>query len=111
MKESPLFVKAYEFLLWLIPLTQKFPKSQRFVMAKRIEDAALSFYELLIEAGKRPDNDAVLLESDLALEKLRLHLRLCRDLKLTSIGQYEHASRMVVEIGKMLGAWIKKKNP
>jgi len=31
--QSPLFVKTYDFLLWLIPLTLKFPKSQRFLPA------------------------------------------------------------------------------
>lgn len=32
--------------------TIKFPKSQRFVMAKRIEDAVLNFYDLLLLAVK-----------------------------------------------------------
>jgi hypothetical protein len=28
-------------------------------------------------------------------------------LKLLSIGQYEHVSKMVVEEGKLLGGWLK----
>src|SRR5690606_17474015 len=31
--QSPLFVKTYDFLLWLLPITLKFPKSQRFLLA------------------------------------------------------------------------------
>lgn len=52
MKASPIFVKTYDFTKWLLEHTIKFPKSQRFVMAKRIEDAVLNFYDLLLLAVK-----------------------------------------------------------
>ena len=39
IKESPIFVKTYDFVKWLLEHTIKFPKSQRFVMAKRVEEA------------------------------------------------------------------------
>jgi len=41
--QSPLFVKTYDFLLWLIPLTLKFPKAQRFLLAERLGKMALDF--------------------------------------------------------------------
>jgi hypothetical protein len=50
IKESPIFVKTYDFTKWLLEHTIKFPKNQRFVMAKRIEDAILNFHDLLILA-------------------------------------------------------------
>ena len=43
IQESPIFIKTYDFTKWLLEHTIRFPKSQRFVMAKRIEDAALNF--------------------------------------------------------------------
>ena len=52
MKSSPLFVKTYDFAKWLLEHTNKFPKSQRFVMAKRIENAILDFQDNLIKAVK-----------------------------------------------------------
>jgi hypothetical protein len=33
VQESPIFTKTYDLLEWLIAVTLKFPKSQRFVMA------------------------------------------------------------------------------
>jgi hypothetical protein len=107
MGDSPLFVKTYDLLKYLLPVTQKFPKSQRFVMAKRIQDAALDFHECLLEARKvdlvrRRD---VLRRADVELEKLRLHLRLSMELEYLKFPQYQHASGYVVEIGRMLGAW------
>ena len=51
MQESPIFAKTYDLLLWLMPATTKFPREQRFVMAKAVQDTALRFQEHLIEAG------------------------------------------------------------
>jgi len=42
LKESPIFVKTYDFTKRLLEHTIKFPKSQRFVMGKRVEEAALN---------------------------------------------------------------------
>jgi hypothetical protein len=92
-----------------VDTTQKFPKSQRFVLAKWVQDTACEVYELLIEARKTPTGQrhAVLHRADIKLEMLRLHLRLCHELGLLKAGQYRHASAQVVEVGKLLGAWIK----
>ena len=50
----------------------------------------------------------LLVEADVELEKVRLHLRLAHELRLLTTGQYEHASRAVVEIGRLLGGWLKR---
>jgi hypothetical protein len=41
MKESPIFIKTYEIMVWLLRHTGKFPRNQRFLMAKRIEEATV----------------------------------------------------------------------
>ncbi|HIQ04331.1 MAG TPA: four helix bundle protein [Anaerolineae bacterium] len=51
-KQSPIFTKTYDLLKWLVPHVGKYPKSQRFRLAKRIEDAAFDFHGLLIQATK-----------------------------------------------------------
>ena len=93
---------------WLLERTAKFPKSQRFVMAKKLEETALLFFELLIESVKAKEKASILARADMTLEKLRLHLRLCQDLQLLTFKQYDYISVQALEIGKMLGAWIKK---
>jgi hypothetical protein len=108
MAESPILVKTHDFLLWLVPQTIKFPKSQRFLLAQRLHGTALNFYELLIRARKVRPNKGLLIDADVELEKIRLHLRLAHELGLLSTGQYEHASRSVVEIGRLLGGWLKR---
>lgn len=107
--QSPIFVKTYDFLLWLIPLTLKFPKSQRFLLAERLSKMALDFYDLILEAVQEPKHRSENLHlADKLLSKIRLYLRLSHDLKCINLGQYEHAARRMDEIGRLLGGWIKK---
>jgi hypothetical protein len=108
MKESPIFSRTYDLLRWLIPLTIKFPRTQRFVLATRLQETVFRFQERLIEAGRSAEPAPILLLADTDLAKLRLYMRLCRDLELIKFNQYEHGQRMVDEIGRLMGGWRKK---
>jgi hypothetical protein len=108
--QSPIFVKTYDFLLWLIPLTLKFPKSQRFLLAERLSKMALDFYDTILEAVMEPERqDERLDEADKLLTKIRLYVRLSHDLKCISLGQLEHAARLMDEIGRLIGGWKRKR--
>ena len=107
-KQSPLFTRTSDFLIWLLNHTGKFPKSERFRMAKRLEDSAFRFYELLIEATRSTRRKrSLLIEADIELEKLRLYIRMSQACKLTSQAQYHYAAGVLVEMGKLLGGWLK----
>jgi hypothetical protein len=110
MKESPIFSKTYDLMAWLIPHTLSFPKSQRGVLARRLQSTVFSFYELLVDATLTGDPESRLREADAALTKLRTYLRLARDLDLMSIRQYGHVSQLVAEVGRLLGAWRRSAN-
>lgn len=90
-----------------MPLTANFPKHQRLGLARRLEDRALDFYELILQAGKSKGDARYLRAADIELDKVRFYLRLCKDLKILSLGQYAHGAELAVEIGKLLGGWLK----
>jgi ADP-dependent phosphofructokinase/glucokinase len=78
-------------------------------MAKRIEETILNFYDLLILAVKdEKDRKEILKKASFELERLKNYLRLCKDLEILSIRQYEYSSKSIVEIGNLLGGWLKK---
>jgi hypothetical protein len=88
-KQSPIFVKTYDLLLWLLERSARFPKHERFRMARRLEESAFAFYDLLLQAGRLGDGRdrdkrRLLLQADLELDRLRFHVRMCQDLKLLS---------------------------
>jgi len=105
LKQSPIFARTYDLVKWLIPLTVKYPRHQRFVLATAIQGAALTFQERLIEAVRLPDAAGTLRAADVELDKLRFYLRLSYDLGYISLGQQRHAGQMVAEIGRLLGGW------
>ena len=107
MQQSPIFSRTYDLLLWLIPQTTKFPREQRFVLARAIQETALRFHETLIEAAltKGRGEQRALARADVDLAKLRFYLRLCRDLDLLKLNQYRHVAAMVAEVGRLLGGW------
>lgn len=111
MTESPLFAKSYALLRWLIPVAITFPRSHRFVLSERIQRQALDLHETLIAAAKAEVSLPDLRRADLALERLRFELRLAHDLGLLSHGQYRQAAELLAEVGRLLGAWIKRDNP
>ncbi len=106
MRESPIFIRTDEMLAWLLRCTEKFPRSQRFRLGMRIEDAAFGFQEA-IQAAVRKRSGKYLADADVHLALLRRRLRLARELEFLSIGQYEHVARMTTELGRLLGAWMK----
>lgn len=108
MKESPIFVRTYDLIQWLMQHVLKFPRSQRFLLAEAIIRIVLHFEELLIEAGMGVNTSERLQQADIELAKLRVQLRRCRDMHLLSLGQYEHVAQMTTEIGRLLGGWRKK---
>jgi four helix bundle protein len=112
MKQSPIFVKTHDLLLWLLPQTAKFPREQRFALTQAVQQSAMRLQERLIEAGmaKGQERFARLREADVELVKLKAHLRLCQDMNLLTVNQYGHVSQMTLEVGKLLGAWLQQEN-
>lgn len=110
MSEMVIFARTFDFISWLIPRLESFPRSQRFGVAKRLQDAALDFYETITEANNcgGADRRRLLDQADYHLDKVRFYLRLAVRWAWLSEGQYQHAAQMVAEIGRLLGGWQKK---
>ena len=107
MDATPLFTKTFDFVTWLMPATNHFPRSQRFLVTQRLLDAALTFQELILEANtaQMPARLEKLKLADAALDKVRIYLRLAARWEWLKPGQYQHAAGMVAEIGRLLGGW------
>ena len=108
-EEMIIFTRTYDFISWFLPLTHNFPRNERFVITQRLQNAALNFQELLIEANalRGSARSEKLQTADGELRKVRLYLRLSQKWDWIKEGQYRHASTMVAEIGRLLGGWKK----
>ena len=109
-KELDSITKLYDFLLWLIPKVDKFPKSQKFILGDKIEGILLDILGLLIEAAYSRNKGLPLKSANIKLEQLRYLIRLSKDLKLISLKNYEFSANAVDGIGVSIGGWLKYAN-
>ena len=100
----------YQFLAWLIPVIEKFPKAHKFTLGDRIVITALDVLEALIEATYTRERTLHLRQANLGIEKLRFLLRLAADLRLLGRHRYEHAARSLDDTGRLIGGWMKAYN-
>ena len=100
--------KGYDFSKWLLQHTGKFPKSYRFSLAAKLENAILDFIELATVANMRRDKLPLLKKADEALARLRLLFRLSYEMRFVNLKSYEFGSKQVNELGRLLGGWIKR---
>jgi len=108
--EMIILTRTFDLLQWLLPKTERFPKAYRYNVTRRLMNAALDFQEQLyrsrkLRGVKRKES---LAQCDASLDIIRLYLRLAHHWKWLNDGQYEHVSKMVAEIGRLLGGWIKQ---
>jgi len=108
MSQSPIFVKTEAFMKWLLEHTAKYPKHERFRLAKRIDDALFDFHSLLTLAVYNPHESDWLKQADVRLQLLRTYLRLAVELRYTDPQQFHYAAEHLDELGKLLGGWLKK---
>lgn len=112
-QEMVIFTRTFDFLVWLMPMTNHFPRNQRHTFSQRLLDAAFDFSEAIHEANLRQGSARRerLARADEALDKVRHYLRLASRLNWLSAGQYQHVAVMVEEMGRLLGGWQKSITP
>lgn len=108
--ELVILTRIFDLLAWLLPKVETFPKAHRFTVTQRLMNAALDCQDAVFAAQSHRGRERIsaLHKADAALNRLRLYLRLAHHWRWLSDGQYNHVSKMVAEIGRMLGGWLKR---
>lgn len=101
--------KARDMLAWLLPHCAKFPREQRHMTTQHIARLAMQLHDSLIAArhGSNTARVRSLNEADIALDQLRQYLLLAYQWQWISANQLEHISRLLLELGRLLGGWLK----
>ncbi|MEK7721986.1 MAG: four helix bundle protein [Elusimicrobiota bacterium] len=91
--------KLVDFIEWIIPALDKFPKSRKFLLADRIETGLLDVLGKLIEANYSREKLVLLRKANLQLEKIRYLLRIayrlrCFDVRCQDATRPGHGSFM-----------------
>jgi four helix bundle protein len=123
MSESALNRKFIETAKLMNVYLNHFPRHEKYALANRIRNTAYEVYDLISEGQKRYFKKTTLSNLDIAHEKLRMQIYLSYELgyfrfkdgRTVSKGsvkieqrRFTALSSLIDELGKMIGAWIKK---
>lgn len=108
MPDDPkLLLSCFDLCVWLFERTPGFPKRLRQSLTARMEQTALELLEALTGAQYAAQAEEHLQRASLALDRLRLLLRLAHALRALDTRAYEHSAEALTEIGRMLGGWLR----
>jgi len=87
-----------------------FPKASRYSLGMRMENAVLEIIELgyLAQVKRGVSRLLILGKMDVKLRVFFAHLRLAHKTHCVSDAGYAELSRQALEIGRMIGGWIKQ---
>jgi len=112
--------KYMEMIKLLNIYLNHFPKHEKYALALQIRQNAYHIYDLITECHKKYYKKTTLSDLDISHEKLRMQLYLANELgyfaykngKTDAIVNPEHRflaiSKLIDEIGRMIGSWIQK---
>ena len=107
MLQLEIYQRHYDLILYMYPIIRRMPKSERHVLGQQIRHSLLDISKMIVEANKSRSKLPTLYRIDVELEKLRLLVRLAKDLEFISVRRYGIIAERINEIGRMLGGWIK----
>ena len=107
--DVPILGKAYDLAKALYALRGSVPKQDRYALWQRCENLVLDVLESLLIASQFPRAEKLpaLTRASMKLDVLRVCLRLAKDTKAISLGQYAQIQTIIDEIGRMTGGWTK----
>ncbi len=99
----------YDFTLWLIGHTEKFPRHHRYSLGVAMESRLQRILELLLRAKFSRQKAVYLNDANIELEVLRFQVRLSKDLKALPAKSHGHAAERMQGIGSQIGGWLASK--
>lgn len=109
--QLPIYKKAYELLDVAVDVTRHLPRDFKRLIGEKVREECLEIMVLIFRANvcrnKVPHIESLLER----LQIVELILRLAKDKRFISLGQYAKAIELTVNIGKQASGWKKSATP
>jgi hypothetical protein len=116
--EPQLVMKFIDFMKLLNVYLNHFPRHEKYGLAQEIRRTAYDVFGMIVEGQKRYHKKTTLVNLDIRHEQMRMLILLANELgyfecknggqsKGSSPRRYLVISRLVDELGRMIGGWIK----
>lgn len=101
--------KICEFYKLFHEFIKLFPKTEKYSLGQKIENTALEILELSLKSIYLPKQEKIpfLKKIDTKTNLLKVLIRLASETKSLDNKKYLILEKMLQEIGKMIGGWIR----
>ncbi len=108
VNELSVIQKAYDLILWYIPIINRLPRDHKFALGDRITTGLYELHAGLILARYDQERIKRLELLNGMTDVLRHQTRLLLDLQLIAPERYHHAAGLINAIGSEIGGWLKE---
>ncbi len=102
--------KCKEMIRYGYIALRQLPRHEKHVLSAEIRQSMLQVQRLIITAFKRYHKKTTLTDLDIELAVLKRQVRLAKELQYLDIKKYAIWVALIVELGKMIGGWIRSVN-
>ena len=107
MEELKILQKIYDMIQYGYICLRQYPKAEKHTLAAETKKAMYELMAAIIKANKKYHKQTAIQEADTQLEILRYYVRLGKDMEFLPLRKYENWAKMLAEIGKMIGGWLR----
>ena len=100
-------LRMEDLTVWTSECVAKMPRSHKFTIGDKLEEACLQVTTLLVHASFVHDKADLLRSASLQLVRARVLIRIAQRLHLVSTAQRLWFAEQTLEIGKMIGGWTR----
>lgn len=109
--ELPIYKDAYELLTVAVEITRSIPRDFKKLIGEKVREECLEIGILIFRANSHRDKVPHITTMLERLQVVELILRLARDMRLISTGQYAKAAKLTQSIGRQASGWKKASAP
>ena len=91
----------------MTPVITTFPKTKRYTLGQKLDNITLDILELLFSIPSTKDKVQTLQQISSKVDLVKVLLRLAKDSQAMQNNKYLELESILVEIGRMLGGWIR----
>ena len=99
--------KCMDMMKYAYQAMRDIPRDYRYTLGADIRLSMNELLRLIIRCGKRYYKKTTLEDMDIELAALRGLVQVAVENKVITLKEYEHWSKLLDELGRMIGGWIK----
>ena len=101
----PVFQDTYDLIIEIHKRVDKFPRIHRYSIGEKLKNIGFDLLDQIIAANSVKDKKSHLQLAESYLERLRIYIRLCFDLKIFGNNGFEYVIKKIDSISAQVSKW------